>query len=553
MNRQQSASPYFLHQGTNYRAYDYLGVHYTSYEGYTFRVWAPNASDVFLVGDFCGWEHGLGMRRVSDGGVFEITLSERNVSVGDKYKFKVVTRNGEHIYRADPYATATERQPADASVIGGADRYAWRDATYLAYRRSGEACRSMNIYELDISLWKRNADGSYLGYAQAATELAPYVKQMGYTHICLDGVFEYIEDAEGRELYSYYAPSSRFGSPRDFAAFVDSMHEAGIGVLLKISAPAFPVRALARFDGEPLYECERTPKFDVTKREVECYLISAACFWLDRYHIDGLNLDGLSEFLGPREGVKKYLAATAFFRKLNSYIKESFEGVVMIADDVSARSGKTAISDGGLGFDAIRRPLSEKEGTPTADEVLTLCAHGGQGYAYRRAELAYLMSSKGHKLTRMGEETGQRAPLDWNFGAESGAAGLQLCAAELGQLLLRSRVLREGSVEHIECGAEGVACYARVFGKERVTVLVNLTDKTFENFSLEVPRAGTYKEIFNSDALPLGGEGRENVAETESREVAVGVYKNSIQISIPPMATILLVNVSDGHEKRKSK
>ena len=254
-----NAAEYYFHQGTNFRAYEYLGSHPTECGGRVFRVWAPNAYSVRLVGNFTSWTGGIPMERVSEGGIWECKVEAGVVTEGDAYKYEITGANGVKL-KSDPYGTYAEIPPETATRVYDIDGYEWRDEGWLKHRRekSGRMYgEPMNIYEIHLGSWKRHDDGEPYTYSELAAELAPYVKQMGYTHVELMPVAEHPFDGSwGYQVCSYFAPTSRYGTPKDFMAFVDSMHEAGIGVILDWVPAHFPKDAhgLYEFDGQPLYE-----------------------------------------------------------------------------------------------------------------------------------------------------------------------------------------------------------------------------------------------------------------------------------------------------------
>ena len=473
---------YLFHQGTNTRTYEYLGAHREE-QGFVFRVWAPNAEQVFLIGEFNGWSDEHPMTRVTDGGVWEAILPKDRVSDGQAYKYKI-HGCGRISYKADPYATHTRSPEETVSVIGSLDAYRWRDGGWLSYRKrkAGRLYEEpINVYEMHLGSWKRRADGSYSSYTEIASELAPYLKQMGYTHVELMPVMEHPFDGSwGYQICSYFAPTSRFGAPYDFMGFVDSMHEAGIGVILDWVPAHFPKDAhgLFEFDGKPLYEYQGwdrmehhgwgTRRFDVGRTEVQSFLISNAMFWIDRYHIDGIRTDAVAsmlyldydrapgEWVPNSEGDNRCLEAIAFFKKLNSAIKASYPDVLTVAEESTAWPHVTGFEEDGLGFDMKwnmgwmndtfsymkRDPLfrkyhhedltfsmtyafSERFMLPLShDEVvygkrsLLRKMHGDewQQRASLRLLFGYMMTHPGKKLSFMGNEIGQVN--EWNHDAE---------------------------------------------------------------------------------------------------------------------------------------
>ena len=475
-------APYLFHQGTNYAAYEYLGVHRTE-NGYVFRVWAPNADSIMLTGDFNDWADNVPLERVTEGGIWEVTLEGDYVKPGDKYKYKIYGCGQVH-YKADPYATKSELPPATASVVPDDEEYTWRDAGWLEFRRrTGPEFYSkpMNIYEMHLGSWKRHEDGTPYSYTELASELTSYVKQMGYTHIEIMPVTEYpSEGSWGYQVCSYFAPTARYGEPNDFKGFVDSMHEAGIGVILDWVPAHFPKdrHGLYEFDGKPLYEYQGwdriehegwgTRRFDVGREEVQSFLISSASYWLREFHIDALRVDAVAsmiyldydkrpgEWVPNRDGSNRCEEAIAFFRKLNMHIKGEFPDVLMIAEESTAWANLTTFDNGGLGFDAkwnmgwMNDTLSYAELDPiyrkyhhekinfsltyafgekyilpiSHDEVV----HGKKSFldkssgdywrkfAGARALFGYMMTHPGKKLMFMGSEIGQFR--EWDYEGE---------------------------------------------------------------------------------------------------------------------------------------
>ena len=386
VNRQSASTdhlndlaPYLFHQGTNYRAYDYLGVHRLG-DRILFRVWAPNAWAVSVCGDFNHWQPDTHpMTRITDRGIWELALPSDTVKNGQNYKYHI--RNGaKEILKADPYGVRMQIPPETASVIHEIEDYTWRDSGWLKYRkgkfdREHVCAQPINIYEIHPGSWKKHDDGSYYSYTELADELAIYVKQMGYTHVELMPISEHPFDGSwGYQVCGYFAPTSRYGTPEEFMQFVDHMHEAGIGVILDWVPAHFPKDAhgLYEFDGQPLYEYQGwdriehegwgTRRFDIGREEIQSFLISNAVYWLEKYHIDGLRVDAVASMLyldydkRPGEwvpnvhGDNKCLEAIAFFKKLNSFLASAYPDVMTIAEESTAWANITGFDNGGLGF-----------------------------------------------------------------------------------------------------------------------------------------------------------------------------------------------------------
>jgi len=370
---------YYFHSGTAERAYEFMGVHKED-ASYVFRVWAPNASAAFVVGGFNDWAETHPMTRITDSGIWEATISSDVIQEGYGYKYKLY--NGDkQVYKTDPYGYFTEQPPQCESIICDIEGYKWHDKGWLEQRSEcfGEGFYSqpMNIYELHLGSWKRHEDGSYYSYKEIADDLAPYIKQMGYTHIELMPVMEHPFDGSwGYQVGCYYSPTSRFGTPKDFMGFIDTMHSAGIGVILDWVPAHFPKDAfgLYEFDGQPLYEYQGadrmenrgwgTRRFDVGREEIQSFLVSNAMYWIEKYHADGLRVDAVTsmvyldydrepgEWLPNVYGDNRCLEAIAFFKKLNGAVKRNHPDVLMIAEESSAWQGITTFEgENGLGFD----------------------------------------------------------------------------------------------------------------------------------------------------------------------------------------------------------
>ncbi|WP_419166200.1 1,4-alpha-glucan branching protein GlgB [Candidatus Palauibacter sp.] len=363
--------------------YDLLGAHPCERDGAAgtrFAVWAPRAEAVSVVGAFNAWEAGRDpMSPVGDAGVWELFLP--GVGPGALYKYHV--RSGadgtpRDVNKADPMGRAMEVRPGTASRVVAGDPYPWMDRTWLEGRRQRSAPTApVSIYEVHLGSWRRHADGSWLGYRALARELLPYVADLGFTHVELLPVTEHPYDASwGYQTVGYFAPTSRYGTPDDFAYFVDKAHRLGLGVVLDWVPGHFgpDLHGLRTFDGAPLYEMGEETRavhpdwgtlvFDFGRPEVVSFLLSSARYWIERYHVDGLRVDAVASMLHldysreagqwePNElGGRENLGAIAFLKTLAKTVRERFPGVLLFAEESSAWPGITASPDeGGLGFD----------------------------------------------------------------------------------------------------------------------------------------------------------------------------------------------------------
>lgn len=369
---------YLFHQGTNYRAYEFLGSHFDVVDGEKgvfFRVWAPHAVSVSVVGDFNGWKSGVNeMTRISEQGVWETFIA--GLKNFDSYKYAVKTDSG-ILMKADPFAFHAETAPSTASKVFELDGYKWRDGGFLKERNGRNVYDSpMNVYEINLLSWKRHSDGSYYTYRELATELVPYVKDMGYTHVEFMPVSEFPFDGSwGYQVSGYFAVTSRLGTPFDLMYLIDEFHLNGISVILDWVPAHFPKDAhgLYEFDGQTLYEDPRPKRmehgswgtriFDFGRNEIQSFLVSSAIFFFDRYHIDGIRVDAVASMLyldydrkdgeweKNSEGTNINPEAVAFLQKLNSIVFKNYPYALMIAEESTAYPMVTMPTNiGGLGF-----------------------------------------------------------------------------------------------------------------------------------------------------------------------------------------------------------
>ena len=344
--------------------------------GVVFRVWAPTARSVSVAGDFNNWNNEANYMYNIGYGVWEVFVE--GVKEFCTYKYCIESEYGDRLMKADPYAFHAQTRPGQASVVYDIESYSWNDSEWFNKRKENNISSSpMNIYEIHAGSWRKYPDGNFFNYQKLADELIPYLKEMHYTHVQLMPIMEYPYDGSwGFQTTGYYAPTSRYGTPSDFMAFVDKLHGEGIGVILDWVPSNFPTDdfGLARFDGSPLYESNdpKTSKrdsrgtclFNYARFEVTSFLVSCAMFWLDKYHIDGLRIGALSSMLyldyGKAEGEwepnkfggKENLDAVDFVKRLNTAVHMYHPDVMMFAEENTSWPKLThKIEDGGLGFD----------------------------------------------------------------------------------------------------------------------------------------------------------------------------------------------------------
>jgi 1,4-alpha-glucan branching enzyme len=484
---------FLFNQGTHYRLYDKLGAHLVS-GGTYFAVWAPNASAVSVIGDWNGWRSGSDpLHAVESSGIWAATIA--NVGHGTRYKFAITTASGHVIEKADPYATRAEHPPATASIVWN-PQHVWADSEWMRTRGT-RANRSspISIYEVHLGSWRRHHN-EVLGYRDLGAQLAAHCSALGFTHVELMPVMEHpFYGSWGYQVTGFFAPTTRYGAPDDFMAMVDELHRAGVGVILDWVPAHFPTDAhgLGEFDGTHLFE-HADPRrgfhpdwtsyiFNYGRHEVRSFLISSAMSWLDRYHVDGLRVDGVAsmlyrdysrkagEWVPNEDGSNHDRDAIGFLQQLNRAVYGAFPDVQTIAEESTAWGGVSRPAEhGGLGFgykwdlgwmhDTLkhleREPVhrrfhydeltfraiyanSENYVLPLShDEVV----HGKgsliskipgdpwQRYATLRLLYGYQWTLPGKKLLFMGDELGvwnewnHDQQLDWGIGNHPAHAGI---------------------------------------------------------------------------------------------------------------------------------
>ncbi len=374
---------YLFHEGSDSRSYLIFGAHpekRRGKEGVIFRVWAPHAKSISVIGEFNGWDRKISpMERLADGETWERFVP--GVEIYHNYKYSIEGADGKIRDKSDPYAFHSETRPGNSSKYYDLSGYKWADGKWMENRRkSGPPySRPVSIYEMHLGSWKKvtdGPDGQFYSYQMIGDELIPYLKEMGYTHVEFMPVMEHPLDASwGYQVTGYFAATSRFGTPKDLMRLIDRLHAAGIGVILDWVPAHFPKdgHGLVEFDGEALYEPDDklmqehpdwgTRIFDFGRTEVRSFLISSAYFWLDYFHADGLRIDAVASMLyldygrqdgqwrPNRNGGKENLEAIAFLQKLNECVFQDFPDVMMIAEESTSWPLVTKPTDiGGLGF-----------------------------------------------------------------------------------------------------------------------------------------------------------------------------------------------------------
>ncbi|WP_373599859.1 1,4-alpha-glucan branching protein GlgB [Paraclostridium bifermentans] len=466
-------------EGNSYRSYEFMGAHRVKLkgiEGMTFTLWAPNAKEVFLVGDFNNWnENSHPMINIDDSGIWNIFIPKNM----DKeiYKYNVVSKSGKNKLKSDPYAFLSEKRPGTASVVYDIDDYKWNDKQWIERKNKVSYIdEPMNIYEAHLGSWKRKWDGEFFSY-EDLYEMIDYVSDMGYTHIELLPITEHPLDMSwGYQSIGYYSPTSRYGSPNDLMKFIDKCHNKGLGIIFDFAYSHFckDDHGLYKFDGSNQFEYEDETKsenigwgtahFDLGKSEIQSFLISNAVFWLEKFHVDGIRMDAVSSMLyldydigywkPNKYGGRENIEAIEFLKMFNEVIHKEIKNPIIIAEESTSWPMVTGPAyKGGLAFDnkwnmgwmndtlkymemdPIYRkyhhelitfsfmyafsenfilPLSHDEVVHGKKSLLNkMPGDEWQKFANLRLLYAYMMIHPGKKLLFMGNEFAQ--DLEWRF------------------------------------------------------------------------------------------------------------------------------------------
>ncbi len=630
---------WLLAEGTHQRPFECLGAHLCEMNGVAgvaFAVWAPNAQRVSVVGDFNQWDgrrHMMRLRR--ECGVWEMFAP--HVAVGDCYKFEILNAQGHVVLKADPYAFGMQLRPDTACIVCPLPPVR---ALPAGRALANSFAAPMSIYEVHLGSWRRTLDGvsaesefaaqgRWLSYRELAQYLVPYCVEMGFTHIELLPVSEHPFDGSwGYQPIGLYAPSARFGTPDDFAAFVDTAHAAGLGVILDWVPGHFPTDAngLAQFDGTALYEYAdpregfhqdwNTLIFNYARTEVRNYLVGNALYWLERYNIDGLRVDAVAsmlyrdysrktgEWIPNVHGGRENLEAIAFLQRMNHIVGTERPGAITLAEESTSFPGVTRPPErGGLGFhykwnmgwmndtlryaslDPLHRqhhqnqltfglmyaftenfllPLSHDEVVHGKGSLLRrMPGDAWQRFANLRAYYALMWAYPGKKLLFMGCEFAQwaewnaDASLDWPALQDPNHAGVQRLVKDLNRVMRHFTALH--TLDHDSGGfqwlshddaAQSVVAFARhsapVVGGDTslVVVVCNFTPMVRHGYRIGVPKAGSYREIINSDGTVYGGSGvasggGKGILHSEAQ--AEHGLTDSLVLTLPPLSTVMLV------------
>ena len=579
-------------QGTSCASQDYFGVHEVE-DGFVFRTYAPRASQVMLTGDFNGWRDDIFLNKIDDSGVWEVKLPFGKVNYGDRYKYRIYGFGQLH-YKSDPFSRSISQSPDNSSVICENGKYVWKDSGWLNYRKSYQkniSTKPINIYELHLGSWKKRGK-HYLNYRDYARELAPYVKQMGYTHICLLSINESSNnDTAGYMPSAFFAPTSRYGSPDDLKAFVDKLHEAGLGVIFDVPISSFSREqyGLFEFDGAPLYECEcggESCHFDFSKNITKSFITSSVLYWINEYHADAIRLSDVDGLLNANDDRSEL--SRSFLQKLLKLVKKSNPDVLLLADNVNKALGFDIVFDSAFAEDMIKYasidfadraknyslltntlgcngetvslPCEVQRG---ALDTLIEASEGDywQKFAGARALLGLMITMRGKKLSFMGNEIAQFRKWDaereteWFLLDFESHEKFQRYVAELNNFYLAHSALwqKDASPESFcfvdrDGFKQNVITFRRSSKDEELLVVANLTPTAYEHYRIGAQGDGEFYELFNSDNLNFYGSGVINTLPIATDNIEYHGYKNSFCMRVPPMAISIL-----GFKPNKSK
>lgn len=596
----------FIH-GHSIHAYRAFGAHF-SYEGgngVRFTVYAPNARSVQIIGDFNNWDGGQHyLERTGPYGVWSIFVG--NVSEWSYYKYKIEDCNGNWLEKSDPFAFYSELRPKSASVVVNLDDFHWGDSIWMQYRTKNYQ-KPLNIYEVHAGSWKKTEDNRFYTYEDLANELIPYCVENGYTHIEFMPLSEYPFDGSwGYQASGYYSCTSRYGSPKQLMQFVNQAHLSGIGIIIDMVPIHFvkDSHGLVKFDGTSLYEYREekdansewgTLNFDLWREEVRSFLMSAASFWLDKYHIDGIRMDAISNLIywqgNKSRGIND--GALAFIRRMNFYLSKEYPHTMLIAEDSSDYPQITSSTyEMGLGFDykwdlgwmndtlkyyemdpiyrshhhslitfSMAYFYSERFILPLShDEVV----HGkkaivdkmfgdyDQKFAQVKNLYLYMYTHPGKKLNFMGNEIAhfrewdENKSMDWFLLNYSRHASFARYNHDLNHIYKYHSALSRFDYSFkgfhwidADNAKQSVFSYYREDEKSVLVVVLNMQPTSYEEFLIGVPHKGEYIEIMNTEKDIYEGCNMCNYYPIATEDNPVHRFDQSLKIRLAPFAGII--------------
>jgi len=583
----------------NYRLYTRLGS-FVKDDGVIFKVYAPNAKYVSVVGDFNDYDNHKNQLRRNKIGIWSGKVA--NAKDGDSYKYFIQAQDGREFLKADPFARYAEVKPNSASIIF--------NSKYRFKYNNPKRREAISIYEVHLGSWKRNSN-KYMSYKNLTRHIIKYVKRMGFTHIEFLPIMEHPFDGSwGYQDTGYFAPTSRYGSPDDFKYFIDVCHKNNIGVILDWVPSHFATdgHGLIAFDGEALYEHPDHQKgyhpqwksniFNYDSDFVKSFLISSALWWIEEYKIDGIRVDGVASMLyldysredgewTPNEyGNNLNLGAIDFLKKLNHNVHKRHKNILMIAEESTTFLGVTDRKEG-LGFDykwnmgwmndtisyfkldpIYRRehqndlnfifsyafdekfilPLSHDEVVHMKGSMINkMSGLYDWQFANLRSLYSFMYAFMGKKLLFMGNEIAQfnewhyEGQLDWGVLEYPKHQGVQKMIKELNSIYTNEKALQYDTPDNFEwCNADdasrSIIVFERAYKKERIAIVCNFSGASYENYYVPVSMAGKYKMIFNSDSSKYGGTDNNKKRVFKSAPFHIANKEHMIELDLTPLS-----------------
>lgn len=601
MNNKELQSYY---DGYSLKAYDIFGAHFVE-GGVVFRLYAPNAKSVRLIGDFNNWDREATFLKKVTNEIWEVTVE--GLQEYAQYKYVIESQDGKLMEKADPYAFYNEMRPGWVCKVVNLDEYKWTDQDWMK-SRTLNFDKPMNIYEVHLGGFKHHGAGRWFTYYEMIDELIPYVKEMGYTHIELMPLNEYPFDGSwGYQQYGYFSVTSRYGNCYQLMMFIDACHKNGIGVIMDIVMAHFVKDSfgLIKFDGTCVYENSDpsqsesqwdTHYFDFAKNEVVSFLMSSAGLWLDKYHMDGLRVDAVSNLIyyngDSRKGEND--GAIAFIKRFNYHLHANYPGAMIIAEDSTSYPRVTEkVEYGGLGFDykwdlgwmndtlryykmdpeyrkyhhnlinfSMAYFYSEKFILPFShDEVVhskgtivdKMWGNYEEKFAQCRNLMVYMYTHPGKKLNFMGNEIAsfrefdEQKELDWFLLSYPAHDSFKRMIRDLNEIYKSDEAFWKDDYSwdgfkwiDADNNEQRIYSYVR-FGREYVYVVVlNMAPVSYEEFELGVPTYGYYTEILNSEKDIYSGCNMCNFTKVQAKKPGKNGMHYSMKIRLAPYAGVIL-------------
>ena len=592
---------YDFYYGQTLDAYRYFGAHFVEQDGVkgvVFRLYAPHASDVSVIGDWNSWDVGTHkMNKVDDGGVFEIFIP--GLTNYQAYKFHFRNARGRYVDKADPYAFFSDYRPGTCSRLFDYENFIWHDEDHMR-NRNRNFDEPMSIYEIHLGSWKGQVDGRNLSYEEIADYLIPYVKEHGYTHVEIMPITQYPFDGSwGYQATGFFSVDSRYGNPMQLMSFVDRMHQAGIGVILDFVLVHFAIdkHALINFDGTRMYEYSSrgntysqwgSAMFDLGKDPVRSFLMSAIEYFVANYHFDGVRLDAVSNIIywhgDSSKGVNE--GAVEFIKRLNGKLHFAHPDLMIIAEDSSAYQGVTKpLEYGGLGFDykwdlgwmndtlryygldPIYRnfsmayfysenfllPLSHDEVVHGKGTIINkMWGDYTQKFMQLRNLYTYQWAHPGKKLNFMGnelasfDEWNENKSLPWELKSFPLHDSMARMIRDLNAIYAYEKAMHieEHNGEHfkwlmVDNNEQSVFAFQRTYDDDVLVFVFNMTPNYYDSYDIGIFVEGEYEEIFNSEKDVYSGCNQYNGLPVKSTLFGPEGKPNKITIKLASFAAII--------------